>query len=82
VAGTAGGWLMWQYALEHLPAGTMGMSSLGTSVVALVGAAIHLGERPSASELTGMGFIIGALALLSFDTIGRQRESVPLMIPE
>ena len=80
IAGTALGWWMWFYVLKTLPAGTTGMSSLGVPVVALFGAMIHLGERPSKLEWVGMALILCALLLLSFDALKRNTE--PLKVPE
>jgi drug/metabolite transporter (DMT)-like permease len=79
VVGSAGGWMAWFYVLRRLPAGTTSMSSLGIPVVALVGSAIQLGERPRALELTGMLLIVAALAIVSWDAIRKHREIEPLM---
>jgi drug/metabolite transporter (DMT)-like permease len=76
---TGGGWMAWFYVLRRLPAGTTSMSSLAIPVVAIVGSAIQLGERPAASELTGMVLIGTALAIISLDTICKHREVEPLM---
>jgi drug/metabolite transporter (DMT)-like permease len=76
---TGGGWMAWFYVLRRLPAGTSRMSSLAIPVVAIVGSAIQLGERPAASELTGMVLIGTALAIISWDTIRKHREVEPLM---
>jgi drug/metabolite transporter (DMT)-like permease len=79
VIATAGGWMAWFYVLDRLPAGTTSMASLGIPVVALVGGALQLGERPSAAEWSGMGLIAVALALVSWDTIRRHKPAEPLM---
>jgi drug/metabolite transporter (DMT)-like permease len=79
VGATAGGWMAWFYVLNRLPAGTTSMSSLAIPVVALLGSAIQLGERPSASEWAGMGLIAVALALVSWDTIRRHKPVEALM---
>jgi drug/metabolite transporter (DMT)-like permease len=76
---TAGGWLMWLYVLHRLPAGTTSMSSLGVPVVALASSAIQLGERPTGSELAGMGLIACALAIVSWDAIRRHAQDDPSM---
>lgn len=67
IPSTALGWWMWLYVLRALPAGLTGLSSLGVPVVALVGAYVHLGERPSTLEWAGTCLILAALALLSLD---------------
>jgi drug/metabolite transporter (DMT)-like permease len=65
--------------LDRLPAGTTSMASLGIPVVALLGGAIQLGERPTAAEWAGMGLIAIALALVSWDTIRRHKRVDALM---
>lgn len=79
IVATAGGWMAWFYVLERLPAGTTSMASLGIPVVALLGGALQLGERPSAAEWAGIGLIAIALALVSWDTIRRHAPAEPLM---
>ena len=66
--------MMWLYVLHRLPAGTTSMASLGIPVIALVGSAIQLGERPRPSELGGMGLIVIALAIVSWDAVRRHLE--------
>jgi drug/metabolite transporter (DMT)-like permease len=79
IVATAGGWMAWFYVLDRLPAGTTSMASLGIPVVALLGGAIQLGERPTAAEWAGMGLIAIALALVSWDTIRRHKRVDALM---
>jgi drug/metabolite transporter (DMT)-like permease len=79
IVATAGGWMAWFYVLDRLPAGTTSMASLGIPVVALLGGAIQLGERPAAAEWAGMGLIAIALALVSWDTIRRHKRVDALM---
>ncbi len=66
VLATALGWWLWTWVLAHTPAGIMGLNSLGIPVVAVIGSAIQLGERPQPLELVGMTAILAALALLAF----------------
>ena len=66
ILATAGGWWLWTYVLAHTPAGIAGLNSLGIPVIAVIGSAIQLGERPPALELTGMLMIGVALALLAW----------------
>lgn len=77
--GTAAGWIAWFFVLKHLPAGTTSMASLGVPVIALLGSAIQLGERPTTAEWTGMALIAIALGMISWDTILRHRPVEPLM---
>ena len=65
VLATAVGWWLWTYVLAHMPAGIAGLNSLGIPVIAVLGSAIQLGERPPAPELAGMVIIGVALALLA-----------------
>jgi drug/metabolite transporter (DMT)-like permease len=69
------GWWLWAYVLANSPAGVTGLNSLGIPVVAVIGSAIQLGERPPATELAGMLLIGIALALLAW--LGMRRPSVP-----
>jgi drug/metabolite transporter (DMT)-like permease len=66
VLATAGGWWLWTYVLARTPAGITGLSSLGIPVIAVLGSALQLGERPPPLELAGMLAIGCALALLAW----------------
>ena len=48
-------------AASRLPAGITSMTSLGIPVIAMLGSALQLGERPARLELTGMVLIGVAL---------------------
>ncbi|HUP29455.1 MAG TPA: EamA family transporter, partial [Usitatibacter sp.] len=63
---TAIGWWLWTYVLAHSPAGITGLNSLGIPVIAVLGSAIQLGERPPPMELAGMLMIGVALGLLAW----------------
>ena len=65
-------WLLWLYALEELP---VGMSSMGTLFVPLIGvltAWVHLGEFPNVFEGVGMVLILTGLGILIFQLSRRQ----------
>jgi drug/metabolite transporter (DMT)-like permease len=66
ILATAIGWWLWTYVLAHTPAGITGLNSLGIPVIAVLGSAIQLGERPPPMELAGMLMIGVALALLAW----------------
>ncbi|HEY9763294.1 MAG TPA: EamA family transporter [Trichocoleus sp.] len=56
-------WLLWLYALKHLPAGLAGIGSLITPIVGTLAASLQLGEVPRLTEILGMVMILLALAL-------------------
>ncbi len=58
--------LLWFYALQKLPTGSATMGTLATPVIGATAAAVQLGERPSAGEITGMILILGGIFLLVF----------------
>ena len=74
ILATAVGWWLWTYVLAHTPAGITGLNSLGIPVVAVLAAAIQLGERPPALELLGMLMIGAALGLLAW--LGMRRAAM------
>ena len=71
VLATALGWWLWTYVLARTPAGITGLNSLGIPVIAVLGSAIQLGERPPPLELAGMLAIGIALALLAWTGLRR-----------
>jgi drug/metabolite transporter (DMT)-like permease len=73
ILATALGWWLWTYVLATTPAGIAGLNSLGIPVIAVIGSAIQLGERPPALELAGMLAIGVALAMLGWLGL-RRRE--------
>ena len=74
VLATAMGWWLWTYVLSTMPAGIAGLNSLGIPVIAVLGSAIQLGERPPAMELAGMVMIGVALGLLGW--LGLRRKEI------
>ena len=72
VLATALGWWLWTYVLARMPAGLLGLSSLGIPVVAVSTSALQLGERPPPLELAGMIAVGCALAMLAING-ARQR---------
>lgn len=62
---TAGGWLLWMYALDNLSAGTASLGTLAAPPIAMLASAFHFGERPNAVETVGMVLIVLALASLT-----------------
>jgi len=82
VVATAGGWLMWQYVLNRLPAGTTSLASLAVPVVAMISSAIQLGERLRAAELFGAVLIAVALGLVSWQAVRSHKRDDPSMAQE
>jgi drug/metabolite transporter (DMT)-like permease len=82
VLATAGGWLMWQYVLNRLPAGTTSLASLAVPVVATISSAIQLGERLRAAELFGAALIAVALGLVSWQAVRSHTRDEPGMAQE
>lgn len=76
---TALAWVVWMHILEVLPAGTASMSTLAIPAIAVIGAALQLGEYPAANEIQGMLLIAAALALLSFLGVRQHRRDDPLL---
>ena len=73
VFGTAIGWWLWTYVLANTSAGIAGLNSLGIPVIAVLGSAIQLGERPPPMELAGMIAIGLALGMLGWMGLRRSR---------
>ena len=66
--------LLWFYILERLPAGMATMGTLVTPVIAIVSAAIQLGEIPSLHETIGIILILSGIGLLSAIAFLRTRQ--------
>lgn len=77
VFATAIGWWLWTYVLSHTSAGVAGLNSLGIPVIAVLGSALQLGERPPPLELAGMSAIGVALSLLAW--LGLRRATPDLV---
>jgi len=82
VLATAGGWLMWQYVLDRLPAGTTSLASLAVPVVATLSSALQLGERLRAAELLGAALIALSLGLISWQAVRTHTRDEPSMAQE
>lgn len=65
--------LLWFYVLQCLPAGVATMGMLATPIIAVVAAAVQLGEMPSLWESTGMALILAGISILSFLAIVKGR---------
>lgn len=75
IACNALAWLLWLFALRHLPAGMASMISLLAPVIGVLAAWLQLNEIPSSLELTGMLLIVSALAIIAINGM-RRHEAV------
>jgi drug/metabolite transporter (DMT)-like permease len=66
--------LLWFYVLERVPAGMATMGTLVTPVLAIISAAIQLGEIPSSREGLGIILILSGIGLLGAIAILRNRR--------
>jgi drug/metabolite transporter (DMT)-like permease len=66
--------LLWFYIMEKLPAGIATMGTLVTPVIAVVSAAVQLGEIPTLYENVGIILILSGIGLLSAVAILRIRR--------
>jgi len=73
---TALAWFLWLYVLDRLPAWQAGLSVLGVPAVAILSSRMQLGEAVEPLELTGILFIGGGLALLSFLNWREQQRTI------
>ena len=67
-------WLLWLYALQHLPAGIASMTSLLAPVIGVLAAWWQLGENPSQGEIIGMTLIGVSLLIISLNSMRRREE--------
>lgn len=64
-AATALAYVLWIFALKHLPARDASMGTLANPVIGILAAWLQLGETPTVLEATGMGLLLCALAALA-----------------
>lgn len=76
VVATAFGWLLWVYVLDRLTAGTASLGTLAAPVIAMATSAWYFGERPLNIEAIGMGLIITALLVLSWNGMRRSDGAI------
>jgi drug/metabolite transporter (DMT)-like permease len=67
--------LLWFYILERVPAGMATMGTLVTPVLAIISAAIQLGEIPSSREALGIILILSGIGLLGAIAFLRNRRA-------
>jgi drug/metabolite transporter (DMT)-like permease len=67
-------YLLWFYILEKLPAGMATMGTLVTPVIAILAAAVQLGEIPTLYENVGIVLILAGIGLLSAIAFLRTRR--------
>jgi drug/metabolite transporter (DMT)-like permease len=67
-------YLLWFYILEKLPAGMATMGTLVTPIIAILAAAVQLGEIPTLYENVGIVLILAGIGLLSAIAFLRTRR--------
>jgi drug/metabolite transporter (DMT)-like permease len=67
-------WLLWLYILRELPAGPASLGTLFIPVIGVLAGRVQLGERPDPWEAAGMGLIIAALGLISYESAKANRD--------
>jgi len=67
-------YLLWFYILERLPAGMATMGTLVTPIIAILAAAVQLGEIPTLYENVGIVLILAGIGLLSAIAFLRTRR--------
>jgi drug/metabolite transporter (DMT)-like permease len=72
--GNALAWILWAYALRHLPSGVAGMGTLVAPLVGVLASWAQLGERPGGQEFQGMAFIFLALFLVTWQHLRSQNR--------
>ncbi|PWI56702.1 DMT family transporter [Sulfoacidibacillus thermotolerans] len=66
IPGSALALFLWAYAVDKLPSGIAGMTTLLSPLIGVLAAWVQLGERPGTWEAWGMVLIFFALALISW----------------
>lgn len=67
-------YLLWFYILEKLPAGMATMGTLVTPIIAILAAAVQLGEIPTLYENVGIVLILSGIGILSAIAFLRTRR--------
>jgi drug/metabolite transporter (DMT)-like permease len=67
--------LLWFYVLERVPAGMATMGTLVTPILAIISAAVQLGEIPSSREALGIILILSGIGLLGAIAFLRNRRA-------
>ncbi len=80
--GNALAWLLWAYALRHLPSGVAGMGTLVAPLVGVLASWAQLGEHPGSREFQGMLFIFLALFLVTWQHLRMQNDTALASGPE
>jgi drug/metabolite transporter (DMT)-like permease len=71
---TSIGWTLWFFALQKMPAGIAGLSTLAIPGLSVLAAWLQLGEVPMLWEAVGMGLIFLGLTILSAIGIVKGRK--------
>jgi drug/metabolite transporter (DMT)-like permease len=79
VGATVIAFLLYNYALRHLPAGVAGLAVNGVPVVTTITGRLFLGEQLTALQLVGAAVVIGAVTWVATSSERAARPS-PLRI--
>ncbi|MBU2754909.1 EamA family transporter [Acidithiobacillus sp. CV18-2] len=82
VPGTALAYVLWLFALRHLPSGVAGIATLLAPLIGVLAAWLQLGERPSLWEAMGMAAIFSALLLVSWQHLRPKDNSIAVTAQE
>lgn len=66
-------YVLWIFALQHLPARDASIGTLANPVVGIIAAWAQLGERPSVREAAGMVLVVVALLVLALTSPAQQQ---------
>ena len=82
IPGTALAYVLWLFALRHLPSGVAGIATLLAPLIGVFAAWLQLGERPDIWEGIGMAGIFSALFLVSWQHLQPKEHSTALTVQE
>ncbi|MEY2341179.1 DMT family transporter [Acidithiobacillus sp. IBUN Pt1247-S3] len=82
IPGTALAYVLWLFALRHLPSGVAGIATLFAPLIGVFAAWLQLGERPNIWEAIGMAGIFSALFLVSWQHLRPKDDNITMSAQE